>query len=111
MREAPSLTVINGLLARGAMVLGYDPVAGPEAQRHFEKNKGFSLAEDMYGASENADALILLTEWKEFRAPDMGRLLNNLRTPIIFDGRNVFDPVVMKRLGMRYYSIGRRPIG
>ncbi len=111
MREAPSLTVISGLLERGAMVLGYDPVAGPEAQRHFENDKGFSLAEDMYGASENADALILLTEWKEFRAPDMGRLLSNLRTPVIFDGRNVFDPAVMKRLGARYYSIGRRPVG
>jgi UDPglucose 6-dehydrogenase len=111
MREAPSLTVISGLLERGAMVLGYDPVAGPEAQRHFENDKGFSLAEDMYGASENSDALILLTEWKEFRAPDMGRLLSNLRTPVIFDGRNVFDPAVMKRLGARYYSIGRRPVG
>jgi len=111
MREAPSLTVISGLLERGAMVLGYDPVAGPEAQRHFENDKGFSLAEDMYGASENSDALILLTEWKEFRAPDMGRLLRNLRTPVIFDGRNVFDPAVMKRLGARYYSIGRRPVG
>jgi UDPglucose 6-dehydrogenase len=111
MREAPSLTVISGLLERGAMVLGYDPVAGPEAQRHFENDKGFSLAEDMYGASENSDALILLTEWKEFRAPDMGRLLINLRTPVIFDGRNVFDPAVMKRLGARYYSIGRRPVG
>ncbi|NBT28432.1 MAG: UDP-glucose/GDP-mannose dehydrogenase family protein [Gammaproteobacteria bacterium] len=111
MREAPSLTVISGLLGRGAMVLGYDPVAGPEAQRHFENDKGFSLAEDMYGASENSDALILLTEWKEFRAPDMGRLLSNLRTPVIFDGRNVFDPAVMKRLGARYYSIGRRPVG
>ncbi len=111
MREAPSLTVISGLLERGAIVLGYDPVAGPEAQRHFENDKGFSLAEDMYGASENADALILLTEWKEFRAPDMGRLLSNLRTPVIFDGRNVFDPAVMKRLGARYYSIGRRPVG
>ncbi len=111
MREAPSLTVISGLLERGAMVLGYDPVAGPEAQRHFENDKGFSLADDMYGASENADALILLTEWKEFRAPDMGRLLSNLRTPVIFDGRNVFDPAVMKRLGARYYSIGRRPVG
>lgn len=111
MREAPSLTVISGLLERGAMVLGYDPVAGPEAQRHFENDKGFSLAEDMYGASENSDALILLTEWKEFRAPDMGRLFSNLRTPVIFDGRNVFDPAVMKRLGARYYSIGRRPVG
>ena len=111
MREAPSLTVISGLLERGAMVLGYDPVAGPEAQRHFENDKGFSLAEDMYGASENSDALILLTEWKEFRAPDMRRLLSNLRTPVIFDGRNVFDPAVMKRLGARYYSIGRRPVG
>jgi len=111
MREAPSLTVISGLLERGAMVLGYDPVAGPEAQRHFENDKGFSLAEDMYGASENSDALILLTEWKEFRAPDMRRLFSNLRTPVIFDGRNVFDPAVMKRLGARYYSIGRRPVG
>lgn len=111
MREAPSLTVISGLLERGAMVLGYDPVAGPEAQRHFENDKGFSLAEDMYGASENSDALILLTEWKEFRAPDMQRLFSNLRTPVIFDGRNVFDPAVMKRLGARYYSIGRRPVG
>ena len=111
MREAPSLTVISGLLGRGAMVLGYDPVAGPEAQRYFENDKGFSLAEDMYGASENSDALILLTEWKEFRAPDMRRLFSNLRTPVIFDGRNVFDPAVMKRLGARYYSIGRRPVG
>jgi UDPglucose 6-dehydrogenase len=79
MREAPSLTVISGLLERGAMVLGYDPVAGPEAQRHFENDKGFSLAEDMYGASENSDALILLTEWKEFRAPDMGQALGKRR--------------------------------
>jgi len=108
MREAPSLTVISELINRGASVVAYDPVAGDEAVRHLGEMERFNLAPDMHSAAAGSDALILLTEWKEFRAPDMGRLKSELRSPVIFDGRNVFDLSSVRRLGFQYYGIGRQ---
>jgi UDPglucose 6-dehydrogenase len=89
-------------------VVAYDPVAGDEAVRHLGEMERFNLAPDMHSAAAGSDALILLTEWKEFRAPDMGRLKSELRSPVIFDGRNVFDLSSVRRLGFQYYGIGRQ---
>ncbi|MBS0366266.1 MAG: UDP-glucose/GDP-mannose dehydrogenase family protein [Proteobacteria bacterium] len=107
MREAPAVTLINLLLAAGATVRGYDPVAGAEAQRLFAGQKGFSLAKNAYEAAQGADALAIVTEWQEFRSPDFDRLREVLKTPVIFDGRNLYDPAMVQRLGLTYYAIGR----
>jgi UDPglucose 6-dehydrogenase len=105
MREAPSITVINGLLKRGAVITAYDPVAMENAKKIF-KNK-ISFGNDMYSAAEGADAIFLITEWQEFRLPDFKRLKKIMRSPVIFDGRNIYDPKEMKKEGFIYYGIGR----
>jgi UDPglucose 6-dehydrogenase len=105
MREAPSITVINGLLKRGAIITAYDPVAMENAKKIF-KNR-ISFGNDMYSAAEGADAIFLITEWQEFRLPDFKRLKKIMRSPVIFDGRNIYDPKEMKKEGFIYYGIGR----
>jgi len=105
MREAPSITVINGLLKRGAVITAYDPVAMENAKKIF-KNR-ISFGNDMYSAAEGADAIFLITEWQEFRLPDFKRLKKIMRSPVIFDGRNIYDPKEMKKEGFIYYGIGR----
>jgi len=107
MREAPAVTLIELLLQAGATVRGYDPVAGSEAQRLFKGRAGFTLATSAYEAAEGADALAIVTEWQEFRSPDFERLKQILKAPVIFDGRNLYDPAMLARFELTYYAIGR----
>ena len=107
MREAPARTLIELLLAAGARVHAYDPVAGAEAQRLYAGVAGLSLARNAYDAVQGADALAIVTEWQEFRSPDFERLRELLKAPVIFDGRNLYDPSMVSRFGLTYYAIGR----
>jgi len=109
MREAPSLVLIEDLLAQGATVRAYDPAASHEAKKIFGKKQGVEIVRSPLEAVEGADALAIVTEWQEFRSPDFTALKAKLRTPAIFDGRNLYDPVVLKAQGFEYYPIGRRP--
>jgi UDPglucose 6-dehydrogenase len=108
MREAPSLVIINELLKLGASVTAYDPAAMETAKFYLDDK--INYAADEYKALDNADALLLLTEWNEFRNPDFEIIKLKLRNRVIFDGRNIFDPDRMKELGFTYFSIGRIPI-
>lgn len=107
MREAPAVTLIELLLKAGASVRAYDPVAHAEAQRIFAGRAGFTLAKSAYEAAQGADALAIVTEWQEFRSPDFERLKEMLKAPVIFDGRNLYDPAMLVRFGLTYYAIGR----
>ena len=107
MREAPSRKLIELLLAAGARVHAYDPVAGAEAQRLYAGVDGFALAKNAYDAAGGADALAIVTEWQEFRSPDFERLRELLKAPVIFDGRNLYDPAMVSRFGFTFYAIGR----
>lgn len=114
MREASSREVIKDLVAAGATVTAYDPVAMSEAKRCFPDEPRLSFAESQVAALEHADALIIVTEWKEFRSPDFATIATKLKFPVIFDGRNLFDPSLMLTLGVEYHAIGRgvnRPHG
>jgi UDPglucose 6-dehydrogenase len=104
MREAPSLVIIDRLLKAGASVVAYDPVAMHEAQRILGDTISYST--DMYATLNNADALLIVTEWPEFRSPDFDEVSKRLNQKLIFDGRNVFDHKDMKKLGFEYYCIG-----
>jgi UDPglucose 6-dehydrogenase len=105
MREAPAVPIIQGLLARGAKVRAFDPEARKVARGIFG-NKIY-YARHAYDALKGADALLLLTEWNEFREPDFARVKRSLVKPVIFDGRNQYDPKQVRALGFTYYSIGR----
>ncbi|HEX5214311.1 MAG TPA: UDP-glucose/GDP-mannose dehydrogenase family protein [Vicinamibacterales bacterium] len=105
MREAPAMTIINGLLARGAKVRAFDPEAKHVAKRIF-KNK-IVYARNAYDALKGADALLVVTEWNEFREPDFAKMKRLLTQPVIFDGRNIYDPQQIRGLGFTYTSIGR----
>ena len=107
MREAPSRELINELLAAGATVTAYDPVAMHETQRIFKDEPRLMLAENPMATLENADALAVVTEWKEFRSPDFASIRQKLKSPIIFDGRNIYDPKMVKAAGLTYRAIGR----
>ena len=107
MREAPSRRVIDGLTARGAKIVAYDPVAMHEAQRAFGDRAGVSFAVNAMSAVSGADALVIATEWKEFRSPDFESLRDSLKLPLIFDGRNLYDPAFVRAQGFEYYPIGR----
>ncbi|MFI4914049.1 MAG: UDP-glucose dehydrogenase family protein [Steroidobacterales bacterium] len=107
MREAPSRVIIDALLADGAAVRAYDPVAMPEARNIYARQAGATFCKDAYEAASGADALLIATEWQEFRSPDFERLKTLLREPIIFDGRNLYDPPLLARMGVDYIAIGR----
>jgi UDPglucose 6-dehydrogenase len=107
MREAPSLVIIDELLAAGATVRAYDPIAMPEARRMLGERQGLTLSSGDYDAVQGADALLIATEWQEFRSPDFDRLKSLLKQPRIFDGRNLYDPSLVARMGLEYYAIGR----
>jgi UDPglucose 6-dehydrogenase len=104
MREAPSLVIIEKLLKAGASVVAYDPVAMNEAKHTLKDTIKYSL--DMYDTLDGADALLIVTEWPEFRAPDFDELTKRLKQKTLFDGRNIFDPQDMKKIGYSYYCIG-----
>jgi UDPglucose 6-dehydrogenase len=107
MREAPSITVISELLKRGAKVCAYDPIAGGEAKRLFGRREGLEFVSSSSDAVVNADALIIVTEWKEFRSPPLDEIKRSMKYPVIFDGRNILDPALARDLGFEYHGIGR----
>jgi UDPglucose 6-dehydrogenase len=107
MREAPSRVIAEALTARGASIRAYDPVAMPEAARVMEDMPRVSFVSNQAEALPGADALIIVTEWKEFRNPDFDAIKAALKQPLIFDGRNLYDPKLMAMLGMDYQAIGR----
>jgi UDPglucose 6-dehydrogenase len=115
MREAPSRVIITELVKRGASVLAYDPVSMPEAAHCFEVDfannaeglKRVSMVDQPMDALGGCDALVIVTEWKAFRSPDFDLLKQKLKSPIIFDGRNLYDPQAMQELGFEYQGIGR----
>jgi len=110
MREASSRVLIEELLANGATVSAYDPVAMPAARKEFAGLAGIRYADSPLAALDGADALVVVTEWQEFRSPDFEAIRAKLKTPAIFDGRNLYDPVEMKRCGLEYYPIGRAAV-
>ena len=109
MREASSLVLISDLLAAGATVAVYDPVAMQEAERILSLNhpKGIIYSENPDVALQGADALVIVTEWKEFRSPDFDLIKNSLKNPLIVDGRNIYNPKMVRELGFEYLAIGR----
>jgi UDPglucose 6-dehydrogenase len=107
MREAPSRRVVADLLARGATVRAYDPVAMDEARRVFGAEPRVAYAESPMAALDGADALMIVTEWKEFRSPDFEDMKRRLKAPLVFDGRNLYDPAQMRAAGIEYHAIGR----
>jgi UDPglucose 6-dehydrogenase len=107
-REASSRTLISDLVGAGARVRAYDPAAGHEAKRLYRDSPGVEIVDSALAALEAADALAVVTEWREFRSPDFAAIKAKLKTPAIFDGRNLYDPGVLKQLGFEYFAIGRR---
>jgi UDPglucose 6-dehydrogenase len=109
MREAPAIYVIKELVKRGAHIKAYDPKAIPEAKDQYLKDvKNISYVNSKYDALKESDALVLLTEWKEFRSPDFSRIKLLLKNPIIFDGRNQYNTSDLKEIGIKYYQIGKK---
>jgi UDPglucose 6-dehydrogenase len=107
MREAPSRTIIEALWQRGAMIAAYDPVAEEEVERIYGERDDLDLVKDPYQALEDADGLIVVTEWKVFRSPDLEDMLSKMKAPVIFDGRNIFQPATIRKAGFEYFGIGR----
>jgi UDPglucose 6-dehydrogenase len=108
MREAPSLALIEDLTKAGAGVRAYDPAAGREAKRIFTGRSDVTIVDTALAALEDADALAIVTEWQEFRSPDFAAIKKALKTPAIFDGRNLYDPAALRTQGLEYYPIGRK---
>lgn len=109
MREAPSRTLVEALWQAGARVQAFDPVALAEAKRLYEDHPSLKLLENKYDALDGADALIICTEWQQFRAPDFNEMQKRLPQKIIVDGRNLYNPSTLREMGWTYYSVGRRP--
>jgi UDPglucose 6-dehydrogenase len=109
LREAPSLVVIDGLLADGAKVRAYDPEAGPAARKRY-RDRRLAICSSAVDAARGADALVIVTEWNEFRSPDFPKLKRLLKQPVIFDGRNLYDPELLAGYGFEYFPVGRRQV-
>jgi len=107
MREAPSLNLIEAILADGGSVCAHDPEATEEARKIFRGKPGFETVDDPYEAAKGADALVLITEWRMYWAPDFDRLKREMKQAVIVDGRNIWSPEFVRRRGITYYSIGR----
>jgi UDPglucose 6-dehydrogenase len=107
MREAPSRVLMEALWDAGVSVRAYDPEAMEETRRIYPEQKGLELCDNAYDALEGADALAIVTEWQEFRSPDFELIRDRLNEPVIFDGRNLYEPDVLRALGLKYYAIGR----
>ena len=107
MREAPSIDVIKGLLAKGISVAAYDPVSMDEAKKMFGDKVSYGQAEDII---KGADVLVILTDWNEFKQVDFELIKSSLKKPVIVDGRNIYNPQEMKDLGFKYYSVGRMDV-
>jgi UDPglucose 6-dehydrogenase len=108
MREAPSAALISDLIGAGAAVRAYDPAAREEARKIYLNEMRLEVVDSALAALEGADALAIVTEWQEFRSPDFEAIRIRLKTPAIFDGRNLYDPAVVHAQGIEYYSIGRK---
>ncbi len=112
MREAPAIYIIKELTKRGAKVQAYDPKAIEEAKEFYLKDvEGITYFNSKYEALSGCDAMVLLTEWKEFRAPDFGELKKQLREPLIFDGRNQYNDEILENQGFEYHQIGKKRVG
>ena len=107
LRGAPALVLIDELLVRGAAVQAYDPVAMPEARVQYADEPRVRFADRAHDALEGADALVVVTEWKEFKSPDLEAIARRLREPVLFDGRNLYDPAVTRTFGIEHHGIGR----
>jgi UDPglucose 6-dehydrogenase len=107
MREAPSRILMEALWDAGAKVRAYDPEAMEEAARIYPDHDGLELCESAYGALEGCDALVIITEWQEFRSPDFQAIKEKLADDVVIDGRNLFEPNMVEALGLKYYAIGR----
>jgi UDPglucose 6-dehydrogenase len=107
MREAPSRDLLEALWAAGAKVRAYDPVAAGEARRIYGERADFVLVDDSESALDGADALAIVTEWQEFRSPDFEHMRDALTHKVIFDGRNLYDPALVRSFGLTYHGIGR----
>jgi UDPglucose 6-dehydrogenase len=107
MREAPARELMEALWQAGAKVRAYDPVAMGEAARIYGKRPDLELTKDADSALQGADALAIVTEWQEFRSPDFDTIRDTLRHPVIFDGRNLYEPAMVKTFGLQYFGIGR----
>ena len=105
MRDAPAITIIQNLLQDGARITAYDPEAMEEARKIFGDR--IQLSTTNYGAIEGADALLIVTEWQTFRNPNFERMKSTMRQPVIFDGRNIYEPSHLRQMGFSYYSVGR----
>ena len=110
MREAPSRTLMEALWQKGAIVQAYDPEASEECQRIYGNRDDLILTDSSDAALQNADALVVVTEWKTFRSPDFTAIKKALKQPVIFDGRNLYNPKQMQQLEFKYYSIGRQAV-
>ena len=99
--------ILDELARRGARLQAYDPVAMPQAQQALEGVPGITFVADQTAALVGADALLIVTEWREFRSPDFQFIRNALKQPLIFDGRNLFEPAAMQAMGIEYLAIGR----
>ena len=108
MREAPSLNLVADLLGAGATVCAYDPIAGGQARSIYSGNRQIEIKSTSGETLQGSDALAIVTEWAEFRAPDFAAMKSLLKTPAIFDGRNLYDPAMLRALGFEYYPIGRK---
>ena len=109
MREAPAIYVIKELVSRGAKIKAYDPKAIDEAKEHYLKGvENITYVDSKYEVLKDSDALVLLTEWKEFRSPDFEEIKAQLKTPVIFDGRNQYNTFNLEEKGFEYYQIGKK---
>lgn len=107
MREAPSRVLMEKLWAAGARVQAFDPEAMEETQRLYPDAPGLQLSGTKEQALKGADCLVICTEWKEFRSPDFAQIAATIRSPVVFDGRNLYDEKMLSRHGLSYYAIGR----
>ena len=107
IRDAPSRTLIDALLEEGASVNAHDPKAMDETELLYRDEDNIAFFDDPYEAAEGADALVLVTEWRQYWAPDFDRLLNEMNESVLVDGRNIWAPEVVRNRGFTYYSIGR----
>jgi UDPglucose 6-dehydrogenase len=107
VENAPSMRALEAFAAQGAIIKAYDPKAMPDFEKHWVNPQPIELVDDMYQAIEDVDALVILTEWKMFWSPDYKLMREKMRQPIIFDGRNIFEPNVMEKNGFTYFGVGR----
>jgi UDPglucose 6-dehydrogenase len=108
IREAPAITLMRKARGMGATVSAFDPVASENARR--EMGSGFDITDDMYKAAEGADALVVCTDWDDFKSPNWEKLAASMKGKVVFDGRNLYRPATMKEHGFAHYSVGRAPV-